>query len=115
MLDRLLAINPLDTPVLFASALLVSKIVELMVIMPLETIKFRLQLLPKDDYKTIVAISPIPYYGVWDCIFRMWTEEGSASFPLAAFYRGFKFRLISQLITSMLRFISINPTESVVY
>ncbi|KAJ2783129.1 hypothetical protein H4R18_001877 [Coemansia javaensis] len=110
-IDRVAAIDPYDHPAAFAVAGLLWKTVSAVVMLPIDTVRTRLQAQPRytaraayapatattttksgkgDDadrfreFRTCVPVSPVPYTGMVNCAWRIISEEGES---LAAMQR----------------------------
>ncbi|KAI8979473.1 Prenylcysteine lyase-domain-containing protein [Mycotypha africana] len=78
LVSRMLKVSPADSPLLYSVADLAISTVGLIVMLPLETIRKRLQCqLPRERLKTTVAIRPQPYNGVLEALYRILKEEGT--------------------------------------
>ncbi|KAJ2028513.1 hypothetical protein IWW57_002117, partial [Coemansia sp. S610] len=103
-LDRVSGIDPYDHPTTFAIGGLVWKTISAVVMLPVDTIRTRLQAQPRYtskaasesaplsgsvaskgkqadrfvEYRTCVPISPVPYTGMVNCAWRIITEEGAS-------------------------------------
>ncbi|KAJ2686711.1 hypothetical protein IWW39_003459 [Coemansia spiralis] len=103
-LDRVTGIDPYDHPTTFAIGGLVWKTISAVVMLPVDTIRTRLQAQPRYtskaasesaplsgsvaskgkqadrfvEYRTCVPISPVPYTGMVNCAWRIITEEGAS-------------------------------------
>lgn len=74
-IDRKLGISAADSPILYGTAELSLRLLGLLVIFPIETIRKRLQC-QTADFDTMVALRPIPYSGMLDAMYRIMKEEG---------------------------------------
>ncbi|KAI8904446.1 mitochondrial carrier domain-containing protein [Gorgonomyces haynaldii] len=78
--------------------------IHLLVLVPLETVRTRLQvqMIPKRQqerpFETLVSVSPVPYTGVWDCTYRIVKEEGFRNL-----YKGLRIRLVSSFMVSLIQ------------
>ncbi|KAJ2460102.1 hypothetical protein GGF42_001057 [Coemansia sp. RSA 2424] len=96
-LDRVAGIDPYDHPATFAIGGLVWKTISAVVMLPIDTIRTRLQAQPRYTnkavsesaskgkqvdrfiaFRTCVPISPVPYTGMINCAWRIITEEGAS-------------------------------------
>ncbi|KAJ2018235.1 hypothetical protein H4S03_007132 [Coemansia sp. S3946] len=101
-LDRVAGIDPYDHPTTFAIGGLVWKTISAVVMLPVDTVRVRLQAQPRYtskaasesaplsgsgkgkqadrfiEYRTCVPISPVPYTGMVNCAWRIITEEGAS-------------------------------------
>ncbi|KAJ2000542.1 hypothetical protein GGI04_003563 [Coemansia thaxteri] len=100
-LDRVAGVDPYDHPTTFALGGLFWKTMSALVMLPIDTVRTRLQVQPRYtnkaasgsahlsstgsrgkhsdgfvEYRTCVPISPIPYTGMVNCAWRIITEEG---------------------------------------
>jgi fusion and transport protein UGO1 len=89
---------------------------ELLFIMPVETVRRRLQCqsmrkTPIDDreFITVVPLAPMPYSSAYDCAWRIVTQESSG---IAGLYRGFKARFQFTLIIALLQILNLSLMES---
>ncbi|KAF8979130.1 hypothetical protein BGZ46_005775 [Entomortierella lignicola] len=85
IIDRVFKLSAADSPVLYSLAELGLNTIELLIRLPIETIRKRLQIQmqykDKDrrgskKYKTVVETRKRPYYGMVDCVYRIIKEEG---------------------------------------
>jgi fusion and transport protein UGO1 len=81
IIDRVLRISANDSPFLYGLAELGLNTLELLIMLPLETIRKRLQCqirtrTPKKRFETVVALRPVPYTGVIDAAYHIIKEEG---------------------------------------
>ncbi|KAG0362188.1 mitochondrial carrier domain-containing protein [Gamsiella multidivaricata] len=86
IIDRVLKLSAADSPVLYSLAELGLNTVELLIRLPIETVRKRLQI--QIQYKdgkrtpgskklrTVVETRKRPYYGMVDCVYRIVKEEG---------------------------------------
>lgn len=81
IIDRLLHISASDAPVLYGLAEMTINTLGLIVTLPLETIRKRLQCQINSTstarFDTAVAIRPVPYKGVLDALYKIMKEEGT--------------------------------------
>ncbi|KAJ1723560.1 hypothetical protein LPJ61_005817 [Coemansia biformis] len=103
-IDRVAGIDPYDHPAAFSVGRLVWKTISVVVMLPIDTIRARLQAQPRyatkggassarlkskdpaDDkqpelfreFRSCVPLSPIPYTGMANCAWRIITEEGES-------------------------------------
>lgn len=75
-IDRKLGISAADSPILYGTAELSLRLLGLLVVFPIETIRKRLQC-QTPDFDTMVALRPIPYSGMLDAMYRIMKEEGA--------------------------------------
>ncbi|KAI7885672.1 mitochondrial carrier [Lichtheimia hyalospora FSU 10163] len=75
-IDRKLGISAADSPILYGTAELSLRLLGLLVVFPIETIRKRLQC-QTADFDTMVALRPIPYSGMLDAMYRIMKEEGA--------------------------------------
>src|SRR6266542_30598 len=81
IIDRVFHISPSDSPILYGLAQLGLNTLQLLVVLPLETIRKRLQCqirsrTPEKSFETIVQTRKAPYVGMLDAIYRIIIEEG---------------------------------------
>ncbi|KAF9436434.1 hypothetical protein BGZ76_003996 [Entomortierella beljakovae] len=86
IIDRVFKLSAQDSPVLYALAELGLNTIELLIRLPIETVRKRLQIQiqHKDRsnrgsskrYQTVVETRKRPYYGMVDCVYRIIKEEG---------------------------------------
>jgi fusion and transport protein UGO1 len=114
IVDRVFGITQDDSPVSFILCELVISVIELIVMMPLETVRRRLQVQKhsaivssNEHEETIVGISPIAYANSWDCIYRILGQEGSNRMRMKGLYRGFKIRLFTNLFVAAAQILTI--------
>ncbi|KAI8888391.1 mitochondrial carrier [Backusella circina FSU 941] len=78
IINRVLGISAADSPILYGAAELALSTLGLIVTLPLETIRKRLHCqVPGGNFKTAVAIRPVPYRGVLDALYKIMKEEGT--------------------------------------
>ncbi|KAI7875430.1 mitochondrial carrier, partial [Lichtheimia hyalospora FSU 10163] len=86
VIDRMLGITAADAPVLYGAAELAIRTLGLLVTLPLETIRKRLQCQVVRStstaaviapFHTTVAIRPVPYNGILDALYKIMKEEGT--------------------------------------
>ena len=111
LLDRGLGITQDEEPVLYILGEYLFNLLELLVMMPIETIRLRLQCQIKAHaeerpFDTLVALSPIAYSGMWDCAYRILREEGEQHKRLQGLYRGFKVRFISHTLVALIQLLN---------
>ncbi|ORX61560.1 mitochondrial carrier [Hesseltinella vesiculosa] len=80
-IDRVLKINASDSPFVYGLAELSLNTLELLIMLPLETIRKRLQCqirsrTSKKRFETVVALRPVPYTGIADAAYHIIKEEG---------------------------------------
>ncbi|KAG0234725.1 hypothetical protein BGX31_004464 [Mortierella sp. GBA43] len=81
IIDRVFNISSVDSPVLYSLAELALDIVDLLIILPIETVRKRLQIqiqakIPGKRYETVVETRKRPYAGIVDCVRKIVQEEG---------------------------------------
>ncbi|CAG8444029.1 4850_t:CDS:2 [Rhizophagus irregularis] len=81
IIDRIFHISPVDSPFLYGLAQLGLNTLQLLIILPLETVRKRLQCqirsrTPDKPFETIVQTRKAPYVGILDAIYRIIIEEG---------------------------------------
>ncbi|KAG0365174.1 mitochondrial carrier domain-containing protein [Gamsiella multidivaricata] len=81
IIDRIFGISAADSPVLYAVAELGLDTLDLLIRLPIETIRKRLQIqiqakIPGKRYETVVETRKRPYAGIMDCVYRIIQEEG---------------------------------------
>jgi mitochondrial fusion and transport protein UGO1 len=108
IIDRAFSITQEDSPVLFVICELAVSIIELLVMMPIETIRRRLQgqsqpsiLITK--FETVVGVSPIAYSGPFDCLWRIIRQEGVRGRRFRALYKGIKMRFLANGLIALLK------------
>lgn len=80
VIDRMLGITAADAPVLYGAAELTIRTLGLLVTLPLEIIRKRLQcqvMRSTTPFHTTVALRPVPYNGVLDALYKIMKEEGT--------------------------------------
>jgi fusion and transport protein UGO1 len=114
IVDRVFGITQDDSPVSFVLCELVISVIELIVMLPLETVRRRLQvqkhsaIVSSNEHEgTVVGISPIAYASSWDCIYRISAQEGSNRMRLKGLYRGFKIRLFTNFFIAVAQILTI--------
>ncbi|RKO93710.1 mitochondrial carrier domain-containing protein [Blyttiomyces helicus] len=115
---RLLGISFDDAPFRYSLCELALHTLELLITLPLETIRRRLQCqvvarIPGDlELSTVVERSPIPYAGIGNCAWRIVFEEGGSTssappswwstWGFKGLYKGFRMRLVASIgLTSL--------------
>ncbi|EGF99716.1 uncharacterized protein MELLADRAFT_118235 [Melampsora larici-populina 98AG31] len=85
LIERVLKIDRLERPVLHGLAGLAFSSLGLLLILPIETVRKRLQLQSraidpksKTDFKPCVNLRPKPYAGIVEAVYRILTEETSS-------------------------------------
>ncbi|KAJ3117718.1 hypothetical protein HDU96_005848 [Phlyctochytrium bullatum] len=128
VLERGLGISPEESPVTFRLMDFLGKTVEILALMPLETVRRRMycQLSKASDrpLETVVPTNKIPYAGMLDCVGRLVTEEDSSrrdlkrrrarakggeprgTWTLSPLYRGLKLRIFANASITLLRIFS---------
>lgn len=87
IIDRVFKLSAADSPFLYSLAELGLNTIELLIRLPIETVRKRLQIQVKTDdgrhpvagskkYRTVVETRKRPYYGMVDCVYRIIKEEG---------------------------------------
>lgn len=77
IIARLLHISAADSPILYGAAELALSTLGLLVMLPIETIRKRLQTQVRGDFKSTVALRPAPYRGFFDALYKIMKEEGT--------------------------------------
>ncbi|KAI8899735.1 mitochondrial carrier domain-containing protein [Globomyces pollinis-pini] len=119
--DRLFGVG-LSSPRLYIFTEFGINLLELIVMLPIETVRKRLQcqsiqqqLISEEtlNFETVVDVSPIPYTGYLDCIYRILTEEGirrkktrKDSWGIRGLYRGFRARLMTNIMVAILQLLT---------
>ncbi|KAK3840301.1 MAG: mitochondrial carrier domain-containing protein [Linnemannia elongata] len=86
IIDRVFKLSAADSPFFYSLAELGLNTIELLIRLPIETVRKRLQIQVKTDngdrrlgskkYRTVVETRKRPYYGMVDCVYRIIKEEG---------------------------------------
>ncbi|KAG0379579.1 hypothetical protein BGX24_012614 [Mortierella sp. AD032] len=86
IIDRVFKLSAADSPFLYSLAELGLNTIELLIRLPIETVRKRLQIQAMADdgrriagskkYRTVVETRKRPYYGMVDCVYRIIKEEG---------------------------------------
>ncbi|KAF9360305.1 hypothetical protein BGX26_009884 [Mortierella sp. AD094] len=85
IIDRVFKLSAADSPVLYSLAELGLNTIELLIRLPIETVRKRLQIQMHyknkerrgaKKYQTVVETRKRPYYGMVDCVYRIIKEEG---------------------------------------
>ncbi|KAG0212470.1 hypothetical protein BGX33_003615 [Mortierella sp. NVP41] len=86
IIDRVFKLSAADSPFLYSLAELGLNTIELLIRLPIETVRKRLQLqiqmegrtrpIGSKKYRTVVETRKRPYYGMVDCVYRIIKEEG---------------------------------------
>jgi len=88
--------------------------IELLVTLPLETVRVRLQSLPQkkltssSDFVAIVETNKIPYTGVLDALTRIVQEEG-----ISALYKGWRVNMAANIVFGVLTLLTSIEIEEV--
>ncbi|KAI9280525.1 mitochondrial carrier domain-containing protein [Sporodiniella umbellata] len=80
IIARILGISAVDSPVLYGAAEFALSTLGLLMMLPLETIRKRLQCqVPSrsEPFKSTVALRPVAYRGVLDAVYKIMKEEGT--------------------------------------
>lgn len=106
LIDRVFRTNP-DYPWTFVGIELGISLLELLVMLPIETVRHRLQCQIRPDrikghFETIVPVSQIYYSSVWDCVYSIATREGRSKPIIREFYRGVKVRFLLNVFDAVL-------------
>ncbi|KAH8547744.1 mitochondrial carrier domain-containing protein [Umbelopsis sp. PMI_123] len=81
IIDRVFRISAVDSPFLYGLAQLGLDTLELIITLPLETIRKRMQCqirsrVPGKRFESVVPLRPVPYAGVSDAVYKIMKEEG---------------------------------------
>ncbi|KAF9920271.1 hypothetical protein FBU30_009923 [Linnemannia zychae] len=81
IIDRVFNISASDSPLLYSVVELGLETMDLLIRLPLETVRKRLQIqiqakIPGKRYETVVETRKRPYAGVVDCVYKIIQEEG---------------------------------------
>ncbi|KAI9282934.1 mitochondrial carrier domain-containing protein [Umbelopsis sp. AD052] len=81
IIDRVFRVSAVDSPFLYGLAQLGLDTLELIITLPLETIRKRMQCqirsrVPGKRFESVVPLRPVPYAGVGDAIYKIMKEEG---------------------------------------
>ncbi|KAF9202606.1 hypothetical protein BGZ59_002078, partial [Podila verticillata] len=83
IIDRVFHLTAADSPFLYSLAELGLNTIELLIRLPIETVRKRLQIQIQSNvsssakkYRTVVETRKRPYYGMVDCVYRIIKEEG---------------------------------------
>ncbi|KAF9418565.1 hypothetical protein BGZ94_009662 [Podila epigama] len=85
IIDRVFKLSAADSPFLYSLAELGLNTIELLIRLPIETVRKRLQIQIQNNngatkstkkYRTAVETRKKPYYGMVDCVYRIIKEEG---------------------------------------
>ncbi|KAG0032252.1 hypothetical protein BGZ81_011344 [Podila clonocystis] len=83
IIDRVFKLTAADSPFLYSLAELGLNTIELLIRLPIETVRKRLQIQIQSNgsssakkYRTVVETRKRPYYGMVDCVYRIIKEEG---------------------------------------
>ncbi|KAL1920393.1 uncharacterized protein VTP21DRAFT_770 [Calcarisporiella thermophila] len=118
IIERVMGISSEESPILYGLAQFGLSTLELLVTLPLDTIRKRLQLQRKArvrdgrELETVVEVRQAPYSGMIDCAKKMIREEGEKGWlgwRLAPLYRGFSFHFTSNAMLFLLQ--SVNGVE----
>ncbi|KAI8371424.1 uncharacterized protein BYT42DRAFT_67614 [Radiomyces spectabilis] len=136
IIDRVFRISANDSPFMYALAELGLNTLEILITLPLDTIRKRLQCQIKTrtpsrkPFETIVPLRPAPYTGITDAAYRIMKEEGGprkqknkqrtdddqaspkkkqTGWSLRGLYQGFGMQLTSNLILFVLH--TVNGVE----
>jgi fusion and transport protein UGO1 len=110
--DRLFGATP-DDSLLFVTTEFTISLLELMVMLPIDTVRKRMQcqvirktpLTERErDFEGLVELDPIPYTSMLDCFYRIVTEDNK--FKISRLYRGFKVRLATNITIAILQLLT---------
>ncbi|KAI9293132.1 mitochondrial carrier [Neoconidiobolus thromboides FSU 785] len=121
IIDRLFHISPLDSPFIYGLFELALSTIELMIVLPLDTIRKRLQAQPRykstanKNFIGCIRTRNAPYANALDCAYRIVTEEAKPepkrqligvttyyqTHGFGALYRGFAFHSTTIICTSL--------------
>lgn len=81
IIDRVFNISASDSPLLYSFAELTLDTLDLLIRLPIETVRKRLQIqiqakIPGKRFETVVETRKRPYVGMVDCVYRIIQEEG---------------------------------------
>ncbi len=85
-----------DSPVLFAAGELFLALLELLILLPIDTVRKRLLVQSTKFENTSIRLCPVPYKSMWNCAWRIFHEEGG----IKALYRGLKTRMSMCIIVA---------------
>lgn len=126
IIDRIFKISASDSPFMYSLAELGLNMLEVIITLPLETIRKRMQCQirtrtpGKKRFATVVALRPVPYTGVMDACYRIIREEGGrrkkgnklkkrglfTGWGLRGLYQGFSMQCTSNIILFVLHAIN---------
>jgi fusion and transport protein UGO1 len=109
VLDRFFGVQENST--LFITTEFFINLLELIVMLPIETIRKRLQcqvirkapMKQERDFYTLVELDPIPYSSFLDCFYRVFGED--STFKISRLYRGFRVRFMTSVLIALLQFL----------
>jgi len=81
IIDRVFRISSVDSPFMYGLAQLGLDTLELLITLPLQTIRKRMQCqirsrTPGKRFESVIPLRPVPYSGVGDAIYKIMKEEG---------------------------------------
>ncbi|KAI7868180.1 mitochondrial carrier domain-containing protein [Spinellus fusiger] len=129
VIDRVFCISANDSPFLHGLAELGLNTLELIITLPLDTIRKRLQCQIRSRtsvkrFESVVALRPVPYTGVMDTCYRIvkeeggrrqeknvkgrkgWEREASPGWGLRGLYQGFSMQFTSSVLLFVLQAIN---------
>ncbi|KAG0165096.1 hypothetical protein DFQ28_009226 [Apophysomyces sp. BC1034] len=130
IIDRVFRVSAGDSPFLYGLAELGLNTLEILITLPLDTIRKRLQCQirtrtpGKKRFESVVALRPVPYTGMTDAVYRIMKEEGGrkktkgkqkkgrsmlTGWGLRGLYQGFSMQFTSNLVLFVLH--AINGVE----
>ncbi|CAG8436696.1 6383_t:CDS:2 [Ambispora gerdemannii] len=131
IIDRIFHISSADSPVLYGFVRLGLYTLKLLITLPLETVRKRLQCqirsrTPGKRFETIVQTRQAPYLGIPDCIYRIILEEGISqqyvpnqkrrrqrswfdNYGIGSLYAGFEMHFLSSF--TLFLFTAVNGVE----
>lgn len=134
IIDRVFGISASDSPFLYSLAELGLNTLEILITLPLDTIRKRMQCQIRSRtpgnkrFETVVALRPVPYTGVTDALYRIVKEEGGRrrkkgsskkkasknilpGWGLRGLYQGFSMKFTSNVILFILH--AVNGIEGI--
>lgn len=125
IIDRVLGISPNDSPFTYSLAELAFNMLEVIITLPLDTVRKRLQCqirsrVPSSKrFATVVPVRPVPYTGLSDAVYSIIKEEGvpphkgkkkakdsATALGLRGLYQGFSMQCTANVILFLLHAIN---------
>jgi fusion and transport protein UGO1 len=117
IIDRALHLSSSSSPMLYTLAEFGFNTMELLITLPIDTIRKRLYIQLQGQHNRIIPFTTCvrtrqaPYTGMLDCGVKMLTEEGTndswlGSIGIGSLYKGFSLHWSSNLVTSLIKLVT---------